>query len=282
MEDDSDDGLEEEGGEVLNRDRQLTLPPEGDHGPFNSLPELQKHIAHLAVFLNYVISNSDPCPLLFYLITDAYKTGSAKEMRKWAYEIHSTFLVPRSPLELPNLDSGVIHHIDKFLAEETSELREESLLKLFWKVRSRARDILKLQLDDFRAKRAAGLGNIFGPSDPELKLCDENNDKKMTVINDRLVPMLETMGEDLENATDRNATLCASLATVMSKIFSTKCPKALAIIEKIPTFVSKEKRKEKFLGRVLKKNLTVLGHHFELKHYDQVTYCNHSQVKWAG
>ena len=58
-------------------------------------------------------------------------------------------------------------------------------------------------MDDFRAKRAAGLGNIFGPSDPELKLCDENNDKKMTVINDRLVPMLETMGEDLENATDR-------------------------------------------------------------------------------
>ena len=42
-------------------------------------------------------------------------------------------------MELPNLDSGVIHHIDKFLAEENSELREESLLKLFWKVRSRAR-----------------------------------------------------------------------------------------------------------------------------------------------
>ena len=118
----------------------------------------------------------------------------------------------------------------------------------------------------------------------------------MSVINDRLVPMLETMAEDLENATDRfllilkklywkfilrNSTLCASLATVMSKIFSSKCPKALAIIDKIPTFVSKEKRKEKFLGRVLKKNLTVLGHHFELKHYDQVTYCNHSQVSMA-
>jgi len=278
MEDDSDDGLEEEGGEVLNRDRQNTLPPEGDHGPFNSLQELLQHAAHLAVFLNYVISNSDPCPLLFYMITDAYKLGSAKEMRKWAYEIHSCFLVPRSPLELPNLDSGVIHHIDKFLAEENSELREESLLKLFWKVRSRARDILKVQLDDFRAKRAAGLGNIFGPSDPELKLCDDNNEKKMSVINDRLVPMLETMGEDLENATDRNSTLCASLATVMSKIFVTKCPKALSIIEKIPTFVSKEKRKEKFLGRVLEKKKTVLGHNFVLKHYDQVTYCNHSQV----
>ena len=62
---------------------------------------------------------------------------------------------------------------------------------------------MKVQLDDFRAKRAAGLGNIFGPADPELKQCDENHEKKMSVINDRLVPMLETMGEDLENATDR-------------------------------------------------------------------------------
>lgn len=31
---------------------------------------------------------------LFYLITDLYKEGNAKEMKKWAYEIHSTFLVP--------------------------------------------------------------------------------------------------------------------------------------------------------------------------------------------
>ena len=71
----------------------FSLPPEGDHGPFNSLTELMQHPAHLAVFLNYVISNSDPNPLLFYLIIDAYKSGSVKEMRKWAYEIHSCFLV---------------------------------------------------------------------------------------------------------------------------------------------------------------------------------------------
>lgn len=31
---------------------------------------------------------------LFYLITDLYREGNAKEMKKWAYEIHSTFLVP--------------------------------------------------------------------------------------------------------------------------------------------------------------------------------------------
>lgn len=44
--------------------------------------------------MNYVLSNSDPSSLLFYLITDLYKEGNAKEMRKWAFEIHSSFLVP--------------------------------------------------------------------------------------------------------------------------------------------------------------------------------------------
>ena len=121
-----------------------------DFNPFTYL-ELLLHPAHLAVFLNYVISNSDPNPLLFFLITDAYKSGSAKEMRKWAYEIHSCFLIPNSPLELPNLEDGVVGvgvGIDKFLSEESSDqLREESLLKLFWKARSRARDVLKGEIE---------------------------------------------------------------------------------------------------------------------------------------
>ena len=60
----------------------FTLPPEGEHGPFNSLQELLSHNAHLAIFLNYVILNKDPAPLLFYLITDAYKLGNPREMRK--------------------------------------------------------------------------------------------------------------------------------------------------------------------------------------------------------
>lgn len=257
------------------------LPPEGDHGPFNSLRELLQHPAHLAVFLNYVISNADPAPLLFYLITDAYKQGSAKEMRKWAYEIHSCFLMPNSPLELPNLEAQVINHIDNFLSEEQNE-REESLLKLFWKVRSRARDILKVQLDDFRAKRAAGMGNMYGPQDHELKQCEDSTQKRIQVIEERLLPILETMSEDGENATDRNATLCSALATVLSKTFGLKSAQALSLLEKTPTFVSKEKSKEKFFGRVFKKKIAVKGHVFILQHYEQVTYCNHTQfIIWG-
>lgn len=65
-----------------------------DHGPFKSLSRLWECVTHLAVFMNYVLSNSDPNSLLFYLLTDLYKEGNAKDMRKWAYEIHSSFLVP--------------------------------------------------------------------------------------------------------------------------------------------------------------------------------------------
>lgn len=69
-----------------------------EDGPFTSLKQLldQQNLAYLAVFLNYVLLNSDPSALLFYLITGLYKEGNVKDMRKWAYEIHSTFLVPRA------------------------------------------------------------------------------------------------------------------------------------------------------------------------------------------
>ena len=274
MEDESDD---DDVGVCL---QSQALPPEGDHGPYNSLTELLQHGAHLAVFLNYVISNADPAPLLFFLITDAYKQGTPKEMRKWAYEIHSCFLVPRAPLEIPNLDTQVIAHIDTFLAE--IQEREESLLKLFWKVRSKARDKLKFQLDAFRAKRALGMGNIFGPSDPELKAAEENPIKRNQIIEDTLLPLFDTMADDFENATDRQSTLCSSLATVLVKTFTIRSTQAIANIEKIPMFVSKEKRRERLFGRVLKKNLTVKGHNFYLRHYDQVTMCTQShEIIWG-
>lgn len=65
-----------------------------EHGPFKSLRLLLEHPGHVAVFLNYLFTNAQPASLLFYLITDIYRDGNLKDMRRWAYEIHSTFLVP--------------------------------------------------------------------------------------------------------------------------------------------------------------------------------------------
>ena len=65
-----------------------------DHGPFIDLETLKDRPAHLAVFLHFLMSNNNPVPLLFWLTTDVYaqESGSTKELRKWAYEIYSTFI----------------------------------------------------------------------------------------------------------------------------------------------------------------------------------------------
>ena len=50
---------------------------------------------------------------------------------------------------------------------------------------------------------------------------------------------------------------------------------AAGLIEKCPTFVSKE-RKPRMFGRN-RKTIPHRGHHFEPHQYYQVTYCNQSQ-----
>ncbi|CAB0007583.1 unnamed protein product, partial [Nesidiocoris tenuis] len=160
-----------------------------DHGPFKRWNELSKHQAHLAVFLNYVISNSDPSSILFYLVTDLYKEGSAKEMKKWAYEIHSSFLVPGAPLRLNNVDENVAREIDEVLLKESD--KEEILRKIFWKARQKAKEELNEQLADFQAKRTAGLGTLFGPKDAELEESIHDKNKEMRIIESVLVPKLE-------------------------------------------------------------------------------------------
>lgn len=69
---------------------------------------------------------------------------------------------------------------------------EDVLRKLFWKARAKARVVLKDQLAEFRDKRAAGLGSIFGPPDQELKLCIDNRTKELQVIDELLLPLLES------------------------------------------------------------------------------------------
>lgn len=65
---------------------------------FNDIHILEKRPAHMAVFLHYVLTHHDPAPVLFYQMSGLYKeaTGSAKDLKKWAYEIHSTFIIHKA------------------------------------------------------------------------------------------------------------------------------------------------------------------------------------------
>lgn len=242
-----------------------------DHGPFKLLSRLWEHHAHLSVFINYVLSNSDPSSLLFYLITDLYKEGNAKEMRKWAYEIHSSFLVPCAPLRLNNVDESVACEIDDVLTKESD--KEEILRKIFWKARARAKEELNEQLADFRQKRTAGLGMLFGPSDIQLDESETDKTKEYKIIETYLLPKMEPYIEDIEkdSVDTRQLTTAASLATILTKIFQIRS----VTLDHVPTFVAKDKSniKTRLLANKNRK-MVIKGHHFSIHQYYTVTSCN--------
>lgn len=162
-----------------------------ENGPFNSIQQLleTENVAYLAVFLNYVLSNSDPSPLLFYLITGLYKDGAAKDMRKWVYEIHSTFLVPRAPLSWYRQDENLAREIDAVLQNEFDKV--EILRKVFWKSRKKAREVIVEQLRDFQTKRTAGLGTMYGPTDHQLSEAKTEKQREQ-IFEDTLMKKLQT------------------------------------------------------------------------------------------
>ncbi|XP_025265216.1 rho guanine nucleotide exchange factor 12 isoform X5 [Camponotus floridanus] len=250
-----------------------------DHGPFQSLSRLWGHHAHLAVFINYVLSNSDPSSLLFYLITDLYKEGNAKEMRKWAYEIHSSFLVPGAPLRLHNVDENVANEIDDVLLKESD--KEEILRKIFWKARNRAKEELNEQLTHFQQKRTAGLATIFGPTDISLDESISDKTRETKIIETYLLPKMEPYLEDIEkeHVDLRLFTTAAGLATILIKIFQLRPVWA----DRVPTFVAKDKSNIK--ARLLtgkSRKMTIRGHHFVAHQYFTITYCNHCQLIIGG
>lgn len=252
-----------------------------DHGPFKSLSKLWQHNAHLAVFMNYVISNSDPSSLLFYLVTDLYKEGNAKEMKKWAYEIHSSFLVPGAPLRLNNVDENVAREIDDVLLKEAD--KEEILRKVFWKARAKAKEELNEQLADFQQKRTAGLGTLFGPADAQLDESIHDKGKETKIVESILIPKIEPYLDDIEkdNVDIRRYTTAAALGTVMGKVFGLRGTHSSALLERCPTFVSKDKSlKARIIGKSRK--VSVRGHNFNAHQYYNVTYCNHCQhIIWG-
>ncbi|XP_066907035.1 rho guanine nucleotide exchange factor 12 isoform X2 [Halyomorpha halys] len=248
-----------------------------DHGPFKNLSKLWTHQAHLAVFLNYVISNSDPASLLFYLVTDLYKEGNAKEMKKWAYEIHSSFLVPGAPLRLNNVDENIAREIDDDLLKQAD--KEEILRKIFRKARLKAKEELNEQLADFQAKRTAGLGTLFGPRDAELDESIHDKAKELKIIENILIPKLEPYLEDIERGIvdDKRFSTGAALGTVMSKVFGLRGPHFNSLLERCLTYVSKDKSlKTRLIGKTRK--VTTRGHQCVAYQYYTVTYCNHCQL----
>ncbi|XP_064470907.1 uncharacterized protein LOC135385494 isoform X2 [Ornithodoros turicata] len=253
-----------------------------DHGPFNSIWKLMRHPAHLSVFLHYLLTNTnEPSSLLFYIITDLYKLGSGKEMKKWAYEITSTFLVPHAPLAIDKIDETVLNEIDGVL--QSSQEHEDELKAVFVKARRKAKEQLTTLLVHFRNTRTIGLSNIFIPNDAALDEAIRDKNAELRIIESLLVTELESLTRD-EQPDDQKSALGSALATVL-KNFGVKTPSSVALIDRFPTFVAKEKSRIKFFPRNKRfafQTINTKGHHFQSQQYHCVTYCNHCQhIIWG-
>jgi hypothetical protein len=102
----------------------------------------------------------------FYLISDIYQqniVATPKELRRWAYEIFSTFLIPQAPTPFPGIDAGLVQTIDKVLAQQ-ADCDPDVLRKLFVSARGIAIDDINENLADFRQKRQLGFYH-FPPLD---------------------------------------------------------------------------------------------------------------------
>uniref|UniRef100_A0A224YP26 Guanine nucleotide exchange factor n=1 Tax=Rhipicephalus zambeziensis TaxID=60191 RepID=A0A224YP26_9ACAR len=272
--------------EERTSDNELTQL--GDNGPFNNIWKLLRHPAHLAVFLHYLLSSQmKPSSLLFLIITNLYKLGTGKEMKKWAYEITSTFLVQNAPLGIENIDETILKEIDKVLqtSQEQQGQEEEELKDIFLKAREKAMEQLKRLLVEFRNTRTIGLSGLYMPNDVTLDDSLRDKNAEHHIVETLLLPELETLGkEDPENLSDYKSALASALATVL-KSFGVKTPNAVALIERFPTFVAREKSRLKFFPRNKKfafQTIHTRGHHFQSQQYHRVTYCNHCQhIIWG-
>ena len=76
-------------------DKRFVVLQTGDSKVFSDLRMLETKPAHMAIFMHYVLTHHNPAPLLFYQMTSLYGNaqGSSKDLKKWAYEIFSTFIV---------------------------------------------------------------------------------------------------------------------------------------------------------------------------------------------
>ncbi|KAK0396764.1 hypothetical protein QR680_001843 [Steinernema hermaphroditum] len=271
MEEDTDD-----------EDNECSIPLDVD-GPFANFIDLKGHPAHLAVFISFLITNANPSTLLFYLITDVYQNqnSSGKELRRWAYEIFSTYVIPNSPMQMPNMDQSLVQNIDNELSAtaDGGDVHTDRLKRLFVAVRRRALDDINEHLADFRHKRHLGLGSLFDGS--QLNQLSKGEPlMERRVAEQMLFRALERMfaatNGDLEVCEPRAAALIMSLATIIKVVLAMK-PNLSSwekLLEKCPTFVTSNKvgvfKSKSVVG---KRSMQLKSHQFQLTPVNNTVYC---------
>ncbi|XP_077382413.1 rho guanine nucleotide exchange factor 1 isoform X2 [Festucalex cinctus] len=127
---------------------------------FSSIEMLKERPAHLLVFMQHVILQFDPAPLLCYLHADLLKNLNAKETKKQFVEFYNNFLDKGAILRV-TVPPAIATELDR---TRPDMLSEDVQRRYAYEVQLEQSAEVAKQLEDFRKKRKMGMT----PNEAEL------------------------------------------------------------------------------------------------------------------
>lgn len=257
-------------------------------GLFSNLNSVRESKARTAVLLNWLLGERRcACACLLLVLTDAYRSASGVHthtLRRWAYEIHSTFLVPNAVLQLSGVDENMANEIEHVLVNEYE--KEELLRNVFRKARQKAKDELSQQLTEFQVKRQVGLGTLYGPEDSVIDKCDVDKAQELVVVEQLLCAQLRALSQTPQShshahshpPTDTHGTLLAALIAAALALHCRPASVASAVGGSRASFLQRDKlykQKVKQFTKQHQQPFVVRGHHLQLQALTSVGHCHH-------
>ncbi|XP_062531573.1 rho guanine nucleotide exchange factor 11 isoform X4 [Bombyx mori] len=266
-------------------------------GLFSNLRSVRESKARTAVLLNWLLGERRcACASLLLILTDAYRSASgvtAATLRRWAYEIHSTFLMPNAVLQLNGVDENMANEIEHILVNEHD--KEELVRNVFRKARQKAKEELSSQLSEFQVKRQVGLGTLYGPHDALLERCDLDKAQELVVVEQVMTSQLRAVSAaspapaapapSPAAAQDAHNTLLAALIAAALALHCRPASVAAAVGGARASFLQRDKLYKQRVKQIMKQHpqpFVVRGHHLQLQALTSVGHCHRcDHVIWG-
>ncbi|KAL0810258.1 hypothetical protein ABMA28_010421 [Loxostege sticticalis] len=265
-------------------------------GLFSNLRSVRESKARTAVLLNWLLGERRcACASLLLILTDGYRAASgvaSPTLRRWAYEIQSTFLIPNAVLQLNGVDENMANEIEHVLVNEYD--KEELLRNVFRKARQKAKEELSQQLTEFQVKRKVGLATLYAPEDPVIEKCDVDKAQELVVVERLLCQRLsEAAGRESPPALaacgahspDANNALLAALIAAALCLHCRPASVAAAVGGSRASFLQRDKLYKQRVKQLAKQHpqpYVVRGHHLQLQALTSVGHCHHcDHVIWG-
>ncbi|CAG4961031.1 unnamed protein product [Parnassius apollo] len=256
-------------------------------GLFSNLRSVRDSRARMAVLLNWLIGERR-CPYawLVLVLTEQFRTAAVPlaTLRRWAYEIHSTFLMPNAVLQLNGIDEQMANEIEHVLLYEHE--KEELVRNVFRKARQRAKEELGAQLSEFQLKRQVGLGSLYGPDDCVLAKCDVDRAQEQVVVERLMYDVLRNVAAPPHAPhAPPPAHLAALLAALLAAALALACRPAgvaaAAATGARDAFLQRDKlykQRLKHLAKQRPQPYVVRGHQLQLRALTSVAHCHHCDL----